>query len=147
MSSSSRSPSSTRSPTPSTRWPTRLLQSRHELTHRAFHDSLTGLPNRALLFDRIAHALAHRGSTGDRRSLAVLFVDIDDFKAINDTLSHSHGDEVLVEVGRRIGGVLRPSDTLARLGGDEFAVLLDDLDEPAEATRIAERILLALSSP
>ncbi len=126
---------------------TRLRQSRHELSHRAFHDSLTGLPNRALLFDRIAHALARRGSTGDRPSIGVLFIDIDDFKAVNDSLGHSHGDEVLIEIGRRIGSVLRPSDTVARLGGDEFAVLLDELAEPAGATRVAERILLVLSTP
>jgi diguanylate cyclase (GGDEF)-like protein len=126
---------------------TRLRQSRHELSHRAFHDSLTSLPNRALLFDRIAHALARGGSTGDRPSIGVLFVDIDDFKGINDSMGHSHGDDALVEIGRRIGSVLRPSDTVARLGGDEFAVLLDDLAEPAAATRVAERILLLLSTP
>jgi diguanylate cyclase (GGDEF)-like protein len=122
---------------------TRLLQSRHELSHRAFHDSLTGLPNRALLFDRVAHALARRGAT----PIAVLFVDIDNLKVVNDSLGHSRGDDVLTEVGRRIGSVLRPSDTVARLGGDEFAVLLDELAEPAAATRVAERILLVLSGP
>ena len=85
-----------------------LRQSRHELSHRAFHDSLTGLPNRALLFDRVAHALARRGSTGDRPSIGVLFIDIDDFKSVNDSLGHSHGDEVLVEVGRRIAASCGP---------------------------------------
>jgi diguanylate cyclase (GGDEF)-like protein len=126
---------------------TRLLQSRHELSHRAFHDSLTGVPNRALLFDRIAHALARRSDTGGCPSIAVLFIDLDDLKVVNDSLGHSRGDEVLIEVGRRIGSVLRPSDTVARLGGDEFAVLLEELAEPAAATRVAERILLMLSSP
>jgi diguanylate cyclase (GGDEF)-like protein len=126
---------------------TRLLQSRHELSHRAFHDSLTGLANRALLFDRIAHALARRSNTGGCPSIGVLFVDIDNLKVVNDSLGHSRGDEVLIEVGRRIGSVLRPSDTVARLGGDEFAVLLEELAEPAAATRVAERILLVLSSP
>jgi diguanylate cyclase (GGDEF)-like protein len=126
---------------------TRLRQSRHELSHRAFHDSLTGLPNRALLFDRLAHALERRANTDERRSIGVLFIDVDDLKSVNDSHGHSRGDEVLVEIGRRIGGVLRPSDTVARLSGDEFAVLLDDLHEPAAATRVAERILLALSCP
>jgi diguanylate cyclase (GGDEF)-like protein len=126
---------------------TRLLQSRHELSHRAFHDSLTGLPNRALLFDRVAHALARRGATGDGTPIAVLFVDIDNLKVINDSLGHSRGDDVLTEIGRRLGSVIRPSDTVARLGGDEFAVLLEELAEPAAATRVAERILLVLSSP
>jgi diguanylate cyclase (GGDEF)-like protein len=120
-----------------------LRASDRELSHRAFHDPLTGLANRALLFDRVGHALERR----DRGAVGVLFVDLDDFKAINDSFGHSRGDEVLVEVGRRIRGVLRPSDTVARLGGDEFAVLLEDVPEPAIATGVAERILLALARP
>jgi diguanylate cyclase (GGDEF)-like protein len=120
-----------------------LRTSDRELSHRAFHDSLTGLANRALLFDRVRHALARR----DRGAVGVLFIDLDDFKAINDSFGHSRGDEVLVEVGRRIRGVLRPLDTVGRLGGDEFAVLLEDVPEHGVATGVAERILLALSSP
>ena len=77
----------------------------------------------------------------------MLIVDVDDFKSVNEGLGHSRGDEALIEVGRRLRGVLRPSDTVARLGGDEFAILLEDLSEPAGATGVAERILLALSTP
>jgi diguanylate cyclase (GGDEF)-like protein len=124
-----------------------LRRSGRELSHRAFHDALTGLANRALLFDRIGHALARRGRDGERDPVGVLYLDLDDFKAFNDSLGHSRGDEVLVEVARRLRGVLRPSDTVARLGGDEFAVLVEDLTEDADATRVAERILLALSAP
>jgi diguanylate cyclase (GGDEF)-like protein len=114
-----------------------------EPTRRAFHDPLTGLANRALLFDRIEHALERRG----QMPIAVLFIDLDHFKAFNDSLGHSRGDEVLVDVGRRLRSVLRPSDTVARLGGDEFGVLVEDLTEPHGATAVAERILLALSPP
>jgi diguanylate cyclase (GGDEF)-like protein len=120
-----------------------LRTSDDELSHRALHDPLTGMANRALLFDRIGNALERR----DHAPIAVLFIDLDDFKAFNDTLGHSRGDEVLLEVSRRLRSVLRPSDTVARLGGDEFAVLVEDLAEPHGATSVAERILLALSRP
>ena len=120
-----------------------LRRSDVELTHRAFHDPLTGLANRALMFDRITHALERRG----REAIAVLLVDLDDFKSVNESLGHSRGDEALVEIGRRLRGVLRPSDTIARLGGDEFGILLEELSGPNGATGVAERILLALSSP
>ena len=120
-----------------------LRTSDDELSHRVLHDPLTGMANRALLFDRIGHALERR----DHAPIAVLFIDLDDFKAFNDTLGHSRGDEVLLEVSRRLRSVLRPSDTVARLGGDEFAVLVEDLAEPHGATSVAERILLALSRP
>ena len=125
----------------------RLRQSRDELSHRAFHDSLTGLANRELLSDRIDHALERRSEGGHRPSIGVLLIDVDDFKSVNDSMGHSRGDEVIVEIGRRIGGVLRPRDTVARLGGDGFAVLVDELAEPQAAMRVAERILLVLSSP
>jgi diguanylate cyclase (GGDEF)-like protein/PAS domain S-box-containing protein len=115
-----------------------------QLRHQALHDPLTGLPNRVLFVDRLAHALVRRGprDTG----LAVLFVDLDDFKEVNDTLGHAAGDELLRLVGARLSGVLRPADTAGRLGGDEFAFLLeevrtDDLDQ------IADRILRALEQP
>ena len=124
-----------------------LRQSDRELSHRAFHDALTGLANRALLFDRVGHALERRQRAGDRGTIGVLFLDLDDFKSINDSLGHSRGDEVLVETGRRLRGVLRPSDTVARLGGDEFAVLLDDVADQRIASGVAERILLALGPP
>jgi diguanylate cyclase (GGDEF)-like protein len=120
-----------------------VRESEGELSHRAFHDALTGLANRALLFDRITHALERREGGG----VGVLAIGLDDFKAFNDAMGHTRGDEVLVEVGRRLRGVLRPSDTVARLGGDEFAVLLEDLGERSGATGVAERILLALSAP
>ena len=110
-----------------------LRTSDDELSHRALHAPLTGMANRALLFDRIGHALERR----EHAPIAVLFIDLDDFKAFNDTLGHSRGDEVLLEVSRRLRSVLRPSDTVARLGGDEFAVLVEDLAEPHGATSVA----------
>jgi len=116
-----------------------------QLRHRAFYDSLTGLPNRALFLDRIAHGVAR----SDRLSqeLAVLFVDLDRFKVINDSLGHTAGDQLLVEVGRRLRSCLRESDTIARLGGDEFTVLLEGRAAVADAMQAAERILAVLRAP
>jgi diguanylate cyclase (GGDEF)-like protein/PAS domain S-box-containing protein len=116
-----------------------------ELRHQAFHDSLTGLANRALYENRLQHALA--GSLRARHSLAVLFLDLDDFKTINDSLGHRAGDALLQGIAARIDPLLRPTDTAARLGGDEFAVLLDGVDGRMEARAIAERILAALRAP
>jgi diguanylate cyclase (GGDEF)-like protein len=116
-----------------------------ELTHRAFHDSLTGLANRVLFQDRVEHAVA-RGSR-DGGVVGVLFVDLDDFKVVNDTMGHSSGDELLVAVAQRLAGVLRPHDTAARLGGDEFAVLIEDASSPAQLEEVAERIVTALAAP
>jgi diguanylate cyclase (GGDEF)-like protein/PAS domain S-box-containing protein len=115
-----------------------------KVTHQAFHDSLTGLPNRALFIDRVEHARARQAR--DASAVGVLFVDLDDFKTVNDTKGHPVGDSLLQEVGRRIEGVLRSSDTVARLGGDEFAVLLEDLLGVDEATRVADRILHTIES-
>jgi diguanylate cyclase (GGDEF)-like protein/PAS domain S-box-containing protein len=115
-----------------------------ELTHRAFADSLTGLANRALFRDRIAHAVARNQRDGGRVTL--LLIDLDDFKTINDTLGHSAGDQLLTTVADRLSAHVRPSDTLARLGGDEFAVLVEDLDDLA-AQELAERILGAVRQP
>jgi diguanylate cyclase (GGDEF)-like protein/PAS domain S-box-containing protein len=115
-----------------------------QLQHNAFHDALTGLANRALFADRLGHALARkdRGET----PLAVLFVDLDDFKAVNDGSGHSAGDALLTAVADRLRRALRPGDTVARLGGDEFAILLEDADaERAETT--ADRLLAALADP
>ncbi|QIN79146.1 PAS domain S-box protein [Rubrobacter marinus] len=112
------------------------------LTHQALHDGLTALPNRALFMDRLGHAL-DRGEA----HAAVLFVDLDDFKVVNDSLGHEVGDRMLVAVGERLGTCLRPEDTLARLGGDEFAVLLEDVRGSDEATGAAGRIAEALRDP
>ncbi|WP_157622475.1 EAL domain-containing protein [Nostocoides sp. Soil756] len=113
-----------------------------ELAHQAFHDSLTGLANRALFSDRLEHALRRRGSG----TAAVLFWDLDDFKLVNDTHGHSVGDRLLVVVADRLRGAVRPSDTVARLGGDEFAVLMEDVDQDWAVT-VAERVLVALAEP
>jgi diguanylate cyclase (GGDEF)-like protein/PAS domain S-box-containing protein len=118
----------------------------NELAHQAFHDPLTGLANRALLLDRIDHALsAARGRK--RASLAVLYLDLDDFKTVNDGLGHEAGDELLRTAGRRIASSLRPGDTACRLGGDEFAVLLEEVRDPAVAYEIGGRILEAIRAP
>jgi diguanylate cyclase (GGDEF)-like protein/PAS domain S-box-containing protein len=116
-----------------------------QLTHQAFHDPLTGLANRALFSDRVDHALARAGRQGP--AAAVVFLDLDDFKTINDTLGHSAGNDLLVAVADRIRGILRPADTAARLGGDEFAILLEDVHGEQEALVIAERVTLALRAP
>jgi diguanylate cyclase (GGDEF)-like protein/PAS domain S-box-containing protein len=115
------------------------------LAHQALHDHLTGLPNRVLLHDRLGLALARCARSGGH--VAVVFLDLDRFKVVNDSLGHDTGDRVLRAVSARITNVLRPADTLARFGGDEFVVVCDEIDGPAEATRIARRILDALADP
>jgi diguanylate cyclase (GGDEF)-like protein len=114
-----------------------------DLTHRALHDTLTGLPNRDLFDDRLRHALAR--VQREPVPIAVLFVDLDNFKAINDTLGHSAGDDVLIQVADRLTQCLRDGDTAARLGGDEFAIVLERATE-LEATQVASRIQEALQS-
>jgi diguanylate cyclase (GGDEF)-like protein/PAS domain S-box-containing protein len=116
-----------------------------ELVHQAFHDPLTGLPNRALFLDRLGHARAR--SARDGGTQAVLFVDVDRFKVVNDSLGHRIGDEVLQTVAARIVAVLRPSDTVARFGGDEFTVLLEQVHDASESAQTAERIQRALQPP
>jgi diguanylate cyclase (GGDEF)-like protein/PAS domain S-box-containing protein len=116
-----------------------------ELRHQAFHDSLTGLANRALFEDRLVHALARARRSHD--PVAVLFLDLDDFKTINDSLGHEAGDELLRAVAIRIAGVVRSADTAARLGGDEFAVLAETLENDGEARTIAARLLEAMAVP
>jgi diguanylate cyclase (GGDEF)-like protein len=113
--------------------------------HQAFHDPLTRLANRSLFRDRLDHALAK--STRGLRSVCVLFVDLDDFKTVNDTHGHTVGDALLVAAGERLVSVVRPGDTVARLGGDEFAVLLEDVEDGRDAVAPAERILAAFSVP
>ena len=116
-----------------------------ELTHQAFHDSLTGLANRVLFADRLQHALA-RGAR-DGSVVGVLFIDLDDFKIVNDTLGHAVGDELLIAVAHRISGALRADDTAARLGGDEFAALIENVWDPNAVEDTAQRILTALGAP
>ena len=123
---------------------TERKQLQDEIRHLALHDPLTGLANRALLLERLGHELA--GETLNPSASAVLYLDLDDFKGINDSLGHSAGDQVLVEVGSRIRSVTRGHDTVARLGGDEFAVLLLGAGLP-EATQAAERIRQSLQTP
>jgi diguanylate cyclase (GGDEF)-like protein len=115
------------------------------LRDQALHDDLTGLANRTLLLERTQQAIARSRRTG--RPCAILLLDLDGFKTVNDSLGHAAGDELLITVSRRIGAVLRASDTAGRLGGDEFAMLLDDLDEPDAALVTAHRLLAALSVP
>ncbi len=120
----------------------RLQEQTRELAHQAFHDSLTGLPNRVLLLDRLEHALAR--ATRHRNRNAVLFLDLDGFKVVNDSLGHHVGDQLLVAVAERLRVYSRPGDTVARLGGDEFAFLLEDIADQSDAVRVAERITDAL---
>jgi diguanylate cyclase (GGDEF)-like protein/PAS domain S-box-containing protein len=116
-----------------------------ELRHQAFHDSLTNLANRALFADRIEHAIQR--ASRDTTTVAVLVADLDGFKTVNDSLGHTAGDALLVAVAQRLQSALRPSDTAARLGGDEFGILLEDLDEPNEASDVAQRLIDALAAP
>lgn len=122
---------------------TRILENRElELQRRAFQDQLTGLPNRAMFKDRALHALEqHRASL---RPLSLLFVDLDDFKVVNDTLGHPVGDELVIRVAERLRGAIRAGDTVARFGGDEFAVLVDD---DGDAIHVGTRVVESLSMP
>ncbi|GIF89234.1 hypothetical protein Cch02nite_26780 [Catellatospora chokoriensis] len=116
-----------------------------ELTHRAFHDSLTGLANRALFIDRVTLAVDRARRNGT--IAGVLFIDLDDFKDVNDTMGHPVGDELLTSVAERLKGVLRPHDTAARLGGDEFAALIEDSAGTGAIEAVAERVVRVLSVP
>jgi diguanylate cyclase (GGDEF)-like protein len=116
-----------------------------ELEHQAFHDTLTGLPNRALFGNRVAHALA--GQRRDRLPVAVLILDVDDFKHVNDGLGPAAGDQVLKALGERLEDCMRPVDTAARLGGDEFAVLIHDTESELHAVEVAQRVMDALRAP
>jgi diguanylate cyclase (GGDEF)-like protein/PAS domain S-box-containing protein len=136
---------------------TRMVGSQTDITDRklaeerllydALHDNLTGLPNRALLMDRLSHALIKRARRADEPIFAVLFLDLDRFKTVNDSLGHLTGDELLLTVAQKLAQCLRPSDTIARMGGDEFTILLDPLRGPQDASEVAERIQLALAAP
>jgi len=115
-----------------------------QLLYDAFHDALTGLPNRALFMDRLEHVIA-RAKRHPTYLYGVLFLDLDRFKVINDSLGHGIGDKLLVEVGQRLKSCLRPGDTVARLGGDEFSILLEDIADAADAEEITHRIEQILS--
>ncbi|HWT86581.1 MAG TPA: diguanylate cyclase, partial [Myxococcales bacterium] len=117
-----------------------------KLLHDALHDGLTGLPNRSLFMDRLGQALAFQQRRSDYR-FAVLFLDVDRFKTVNESLGHTQGDVLLVQIARRLREMTHPGDTVARLGGDEFALLLGDFTDPEEPVRTAERMQEALSTP
>jgi diguanylate cyclase (GGDEF)-like protein len=118
----------------------------HELRERSLHDPLTSLANRSLFFDRVAHAIAGLARQPGP-SIAVLFIDLDEFKSVNDTLGHAPGDQLLTLVGERLRTVVRATDTVARLGGDEFALLLADLSSADGARIVADRALNLLARP
>jgi diguanylate cyclase (GGDEF)-like protein/PAS domain S-box-containing protein len=120
------------------------LRSEQQMRHEALHDPLTGLANRTLLRDRLEHAVAR--SARDDRAAGVLFIDLDDFKRVNDLYGHAAGDAVLTELGRRLRQAVRPADTVARLGGDEFVVVCEDVDEET-ALALGRRLDEAIRHP
>jgi diguanylate cyclase (GGDEF)-like protein/PAS domain S-box-containing protein len=125
---------------------TERRRAEEQLLHDAFHDSLTGLPNRALLIDHLRLSVNHCRRRKDYL-FAVLFIDLDRFKVINDSLGHTVGDELLIAIGRRLESCLRDGDTIARLGGDEFTILLDGIKDYSVAQRVAERVQEVLEQP
>jgi diguanylate cyclase (GGDEF)-like protein len=124
---------------------TERKQVEQKITHLAHHDYLTGLPNRALFLDNLEHAipLARRG----HYNVAILFLDLDGFKRVNDTLGHDAGDLLLKEVARRLKALVRNSDTVARIGGDEFTFILNNIGAEENAAAVAQKIIAALSAP
>jgi diguanylate cyclase (GGDEF)-like protein/PAS domain S-box-containing protein len=124
----------------------RMAGAQTDVTDRRAYDPLTGLPNRALFLERVAQAAARARRRSEHR-FALLFVDLDGFKSVNDTLGHLAGDQVLISVARRLEACVRPGDVVARLGGDEYAVLLERIDEPGGATEVAGRIVEELRPP
>jgi len=121
------------------------LETSRLMSHQAQHDPLTGLPNRLLLHDRLTQAIAlgHRR----RKPLAVLFADVDGFKAVNDSLGHAAGDQILRSVAARLRSSLRPSDTVSRVGGDEFVIVLSEIEHSADAALVARKLIHALAAP
>ncbi len=124
----------------------RRHQAEQQLRHHAYHDALTGMPNRVLFMDRLEQCLSFSERHPELRC-AVLYLDLDRFKTINDSLGHTLGDQLLLEVSERVRGCMRPEDTVARMGGDEFTILLEDVVEPADALRVSERLHTALQHP
>ena len=125
---------------------TKRKRAEEQLLHNAFHDELTDLPNRALLIDRLGHMI-EGAKQGEDCLFAVLFLDLDRFKIVNDSLGHSTGNQLLIAITYRLESCLHPRDTVARLGGDEFAILLEDIKDASDATRMAEQIQKALKLP
>lgn len=124
---------------------TRLRQTNEQIFHLAHHDTLTTLPNRILFYDRLNQAMTR--ARRDKESVAVLFLDLDGFKLINDTLGHSAGDALLHEAAKRIMACVRDSDTVARMGGDEFTVILCNVRTPSSIDRVAKMIVEAIARP
>jgi len=124
---------------------TERVDSERRLAHLAHHDTLTDLPNRALMLDRLGHALARADRKGTR--VALLFMDIDRFKTVNDSLGHQAGDKLLKAVAERLAGGIRRSDSIARLGGDEFVAILEDIGSPDEPAHVASTVLAAINQP
>jgi diguanylate cyclase (GGDEF)-like protein/PAS domain S-box-containing protein len=124
---------------------TAQIDAQHALSYQALHDSVTGLANRPALVERVLHALGDREGRSAR--LALLFIDLDDFKSINDTLGHEIGDRVLRDVGRRLTGISRHGDTVARLGGDEFVLLCTGLSDGDDVELICDRVMRAVGAP
>lgn len=122
-----------------------LVRTREQLAHQAYHDSLTGLPNRLLFNDRLSHALTRAARDGGQ--VAVLFLDLDHFKNVNDSLGHPAGDDLIRAVAGRLGRAGRKEDTVARTGGDEFIMLMEELREPQDAAHLADKLLRVLGEP
>ena len=129
------------------RYASNYRRSVEHLLHDALHDALTGLPNRTLFLDRLEQSLRRARRRGPGSSTAVLFLDLDHFKVVNDSLGHQVGDRLLQSVALRLDAALRPGDTVARIGGDEFTVLLEEVADAREATVVAERVLATLADP
>jgi diguanylate cyclase (GGDEF)-like protein/PAS domain S-box-containing protein len=122
-----------------------ILRQKQELTYQAHHDYLTNLPNRILFNDRLQQCILR--SKREKSKIALFFIDLDNFKDINDTYGHDVGDKVLIEVADRISGVIRKNDTLSRLGGDEFTIILDSLKHTKDVSPLAQKVLLSLDKP
>lgn len=123
---------------------TRLKQTNEQILKLAQHDTITALPNRILFYDRLNQAMTR--ASRDRGSFAVLYIDLDDFKIVNDTLGHDAGDALLREAAKRITACVRKSDTVARMGGDEFTVIISNMRTPASVERVAKKIVANLAS-